>query len=346
MPDDWRERLRQEEERRRRELAAAPVVALRGHAAIDLGDEGRALITAAIGSRGQLLTLWADDTGGAAAATAATTSPGRATFPASKPPRPVSARIVELDPTPVRETRLAELPVAHPHLDALPGGGYLVVGSRCRWRPDGPEENAWIVDGDGHLQRSGTLGDGIEHMGTTPAGQVWVGYSDEGIFGNYGWGSVGGPPPIGWAGLVRFDDGLEPVWRFPTDLEAGAIADCYALNVVGEEAWACYYTDWPIVQVRGDGVVAWRNDVDGASAMLVDDGTVVLVGGYPGARERLAIGRLGAGSVDWVGVARLAGPDGDEPPTGTLVGRADQLHLVTSHGWFKLDVDDVRRAVG
>ena len=39
--------------------------------------------------------------------------------------------------------------------------------------------------------------------------QVWVGYFDEGIYGNYGWGRAESEEPVGAYGIVRFSSDLE-----------------------------------------------------------------------------------------------------------------------------------------
>jgi hypothetical protein len=54
------------------------------------------------------------------------------------------------------------------------------------------------------VERTFTIGDGVQDVRTTPGGDVWVSYFDEGVFGNYRW-SPPGPEPIGAPGLVAFD---------------------------------------------------------------------------------------------------------------------------------------------
>ena len=49
----------------------------------------------------------------------------------------------------------------------------------------------------GELRRQFVLGDGIKHVQTTAAGDIWVGYFDEGVYGNYGWGNDPDSEPIG-----------------------------------------------------------------------------------------------------------------------------------------------------
>ncbi|MEK8226789.1 hypothetical protein NKG05_12940 [Oerskovia sp. M15] len=80
-----------------------------------------------------------------------------------------------------------------PAAQILPDG-ILLVGTRCSRRTGTPELNAEVRDLNGKRLRRGCIGDGITFVRATPSGDVWAGYFDEGIFGNLGWGDVGGRP--------------------------------------------------------------------------------------------------------------------------------------------------------
>jgi len=127
---------------------------------------------------------------------------------------------------------------------------------------------------------------------------VWVSYFDEGGYGNLGWNDPG-PAPIGRSGIVRFDADLTKRWEYPSYVANpwGGVDDCYAFDVVGEVAWACYYSDFPVVRIDGEHVSGWRNPVRGARALVVGDGgvSILLVGGYGPERDRLVEGRLSNG---------------------------------------------------
>ncbi len=82
---------------------------------------------------------------------------------------------------------------------------------------------------------------------------------------------------------MRFSPELEPDWHYPSagDPPWGAISDCYALNVDGDTAWACYYTDFPVVRVQAGTITGWHNTIaGGAKAIAVAGGIVALSGGY------------------------------------------------------------------
>jgi hypothetical protein len=146
----------------------------------------------------------------------------------------VAARITVHTPELAAVTPIEDLRLAHITVQPMPGDRFLVVGARCRWRPEGPDHNAVLYGADGQVVSEHVLGDGIGHVLATSAGQVWAGYFDEGIYGNYGWGRADTEEPVGAYGIVRFSPGLEPAWHYPKYTEVGpwdAISDCYALNV-------------------------------------------------------------------------------------------------------------------
>jgi hypothetical protein len=108
-----------------------------------------------------------------------------------------------------------------------------------------------VLAPNGEAESTFTLGDGVQDVQVSRAGRIWVSYQDEGVFGNYGWGAPNGPAPLGSAGLVCWDTDGTKVWDFVAPDGLPAIADCYAMNVSDEAAWACYYTDFPIARVWG-----------------------------------------------------------------------------------------------
>ncbi len=303
-------------------------------------QRGDVLVSASIGPAGELVALWSarkDE----AALRSVTTQPGWATFPDPTAARPVAARVSRQTSHEVDVTPLAELTLAHPSVQPLPDRRVLVVGARCRWRSDGPDRNAVVYDSAGRIEARATLGDGIEHVFTTTSGEVWVGYFDEGVYGNYGWGDTNAAAPMGSSGLVRFSPQMEPEWRFPShvDNEWGAISDCYALNVTDDAVWTCYYTGFPVVQIRDGAVTGWRNQVDGARAVVVSGTRVGLLGGYGPQHDRLVVGDLTGPAIRVVGEYRLVLPGAAPLPAQvTAVGRGAVLHVITADSWYQLSL--------
>jgi hypothetical protein len=340
---DWQAEQRERDEKRRAEVMAFPVLPVRRHNVIIVHDAADVLAATSIGPNGEAIALWTSPKG-LAALTATTTQPGWASFPDPRASRPVAARVTVHRAGPETSVTIADLPLAHPTVQVLPDDRVLVVAARCRWRPDGPDRNAIIYDTDGRLVAEGTIGDGVEHALVSRSGHIWVGYFDEGVYGNYGWGDAGAPPPLGAPGLVRLSPDLEPDWRYPTDVESlGAISDCYVLNIDGDTAWACYYTDFPVVRIQAGTVTGWRNTIaQGARALAVADTNIALYGGYGPYRDVLVIASRGQDQLHKLAEYCLVLPDGSPlPATVQAIGRGADLHLINEGDWYRLDLDDL-----
>lgn len=305
---------------------------LRPHGQLEAGQHGDQLITASIGPDGSAVALWAAPIAAAALAGRTTDSSG-VSFAASVLDRPVSVRVTVHQPgRPSRTTAIAELRLAHPSVAALPDGELLLVGARCLWSPAGAEPNAAIYSTGGDLIREGVVGDGVGQVCTTTSGAIWIGYSDEGIFGNYGWG-LPGPAPIGQSGLVRFDGSFHVSWEFPRD--AGSpVEDSPYVNVAGETVWACYHSTYPIVRVEGDSLTSWRNETGSRGVLLVDDELVALVG------RHVVLGRLEAERGFRPFAATQLDLPADPPRRRTqLIGRGPVLHAISPGGhWSVTDL--------
>jgi hypothetical protein len=211
----------------------------------------------------------------------------------------------------------------------LLGGRVLIAAARARPGQD----NAEIWSGDGQLERSGLIGDAVEHLLTTASGAIWAGYFDE---------AMAGPGPESY-GLARFTSGLEPDWLYPSG-ELPPVFDCYALNVAGETAYCCPYTDFHLIAVTaGHGRDLDPVPVRGSSRLLTDGNRVVLAGGYGPAYDLITPLRITAGGIALDGPpSRLVLPDGLEIPRARSCCRGPDLHLITSTGgWYQLSLDDL-----
>ena len=183
---DWQEERQHWDRARRDEVMSLPILQVRHHGVID-GQDGDVLVCTSVGPAGEVLAVWTTPEG-LKAATSTTVSAAGASFPDPVAAGPVTARITVHTPELAAVTRIAGLTLAHITVQPMPGGKFLVAGARCRWRPGGPDRNAVLYDTDGQAVSEHVLGDGIAHVLADSTGQVWVGYFDEGIYGNYGWG--------------------------------------------------------------------------------------------------------------------------------------------------------------
>ena len=106
------------------------------------------------------------------------------------------------------------------------GDHFLLLGARCAYRENGPDQNAWIVSRDGAVLSRFCLGDGIQDCVVKKDGTIITSYFDEGVFGNYGWDE-----PLGACGLIAWTSEGTPLWKN----ENYSIYDCYAISLDEEE---------------------------------------------------------------------------------------------------------------
>lgn len=263
-----------------------------------------------------------------------------ATFPETRTTGDVDAQLIEIAPDGAALTRLSGIDITFPFVDRLPNGNLLIVGSRAAYYPDGTyDSNALIFGSDGKLIRRVLLGDGIQSVFCDGRGRIWVAYFDEGVYGNFGWGSEDGPEPIGAAGLACFDDRGDVLWRFNSENEAHWIDDCYALNVRNELITVFYYSDFSICQIDGEFRRRfWDTDLGGCHAIAVHANQALLTGQYHDSPET---GYLGTMSDDRLGdvqqvkfnIPRL-GPD----ERVRFIGRGTTLNVFHGNRWLQHDM--------
>ncbi|MET9484989.1 hypothetical protein [Streptomyces sp. NPDC006638] len=225
---------------------------------------------------------------------------------------PFDALVVSVDPYGnVELTELSAVRARWPHLDRLPDGGFVVAASRARRYEDANQVQ--IFDALGRETSSFSVGDAIEHLLVDESGHIWVGHFDENPIGIRRWSATG---RLAWTS----DDAAIP-----------GLFDCYALNVSGTTAWACTYTDFPLVEIRPDRpdrpVRVWANHVRGANAVAVHGERVAFYGGYGEERDRLAHGELTEASVEPTDVGLLTGPDGLAPGRRRAVARGSRIYV-------------------
>jgi hypothetical protein len=224
-----------------------------------------------------------------------------------------------------------------PVVQAMPDGGALIAKIRCGRRDGLLEHNARHIDSTGQLVRSATLGDGIEHMLTDSLGNVWVGFFDEGIYGDVGWEDEGhGSIPIGGPGLLRFDRNLSLAWSYSRHETNHDIDDCYALNVSDEAVFTCAYSDFVIAKIVAGEIEYWPNEIAGARAILVNGNSCALVGGYKNMENRLVEGHLGADGFTPQRLGLIETGVGPALPRKVwTVGRGAELHVFDNLDWYR-----------
>ncbi|MFE2581093.1 hypothetical protein [Streptomyces sp. NPDC059378] len=227
--------------------------------------------------------------------------------------QPSDALVVSVHPDGnVELTELSAVRARWPHLDRLPDGGFVVAASRASRHEDANQVQ--VFDMLGRETSSFSVGDAIEHLLVDEAGHIWVGHFDENPAGIRRWSTTGR--------LTWTSDGA----RIP------GLFDCYALNVSGTTAWACPYTDFPLVEIRPERpdrpVRVWANRVRGAKAVAVHGERVAFYGGYREERDRLAHGELTETSVEPTDIGLLTLPEGPAPGRRWVVGRGSRIYVL------------------
>lgn len=192
------------------------------------------------------------------------------------------------------------LETPHPLIDRFTDGRWLVVASRAG---NGP--NARVLTPAGSLLDRIMLGDGIEHITIDDRDRIWVGWFDEGTFGE-GWSVPGmeSSPSNNGVGCFMPDGTVADVPSWPK--EAGVIADCYALAHNGSGVWTSPYTDFPLVHfVPGMPMRWWRSELVGPQAIAVDGQYALVAGGDRGDAARMALIELnGSGNGEEITLLR------------------------------------------
>lgn len=279
--------------------------------------------------------------GQADALVATVEQPGWASFPKTHTDSEYSSILSVSGRSMSRETRLFGLTATFPKIEVLPDGEILVVASRCFRNPDGSHEmNGKIYGPDGRQKREFLLGDGINHVQTDAEGHIWVGYFDEGVFGNFGWQYAGGP--FGAAGLSCFAKSGEKIWDYEPPEGFDHIADCYALNVSSSGVWTHYYTDFPIALVDSKWHVrCWKTELSAGHTFAVGGGKVLLYGGYGDPRTACNLLALDDREARLVAEVLLALPREIDLSKDAVIGRDESLHVFQGDDWYVFPIDSL-----
>jgi len=192
-------------------------------------------------------------------------------FPATVTEKVYSYQVVHLKDGQKTVLHLSEETWNYRYVQPIDEEHILLVCARSYYHDaQNIEENARVYDKKGQLIRSFCLGDGIEHVYVTKNQEIWTGYFDEGVFGNYGWDE-----PIGRSGLVGWDASGRKIDSLEEDREY-SIFECLALNGDAEgRIWFFFSIDSKI-GVRKEGrTVYYSPEGMGFQSFAVNGKTVV-----------------------------------------------------------------------
>lgn len=248
--------------------------------------------------------------------------------PGGPRPDPYDALVVTVGDGSREETHLSAVTALFPRLAPLPDGGFVVADHRSH----SPDQQVQHFDALGRCASTFRVGDAIQHLLADEAGDLWVGHTDEALFGD---------DPLNWPGLRCWSSTGDPLWTFRPQPGVRAIYDCYALNVHGRTAWACPYDEFPLLEIGADRVMRVRTStVRGAKGLVVHGDRLVFFGGYESDRDRLVECRLTEGTVETVREGRLVRPDGGEVDRCRVVCRGPRLYVQDEAAveWWVLDI--------
>jgi hypothetical protein len=246
---------------------------------------------------------------------------------------PTNARIWSFDGNALFEGPTFSISSPCPIIDRFSDGRWLVVSARTD-----DSANGVILTPEGREVRRVNLGDGIFWTKIDDADRIWVGWFDEGVFGNASWRVPGFERPPSSYGLAAFDEFGSPVAHAP---EREEIADCYALNVFGDAVWASTFPGFPIGSLTGSGQWHWwTTQITGTRALAVEGAFVLAAGGYGSEGNRVVLLRLADGGFERLGEWRLPLMAGFPNRVDCIDGRSDRLHIVDDGKWYQWRVRD------
>lgn len=205
------------------------------------------------------------------------------------------------------------------HIQPIDDGHFLLVCARSYYHDaQNIEENARVYDENGCFIRSFCLGDGIEHVYVTKNQEIWTGYFDEGVFGNYGWNE-----PIGRSGLVGWDALGSKTDSLEEDKEY-YIFECLALNGIADGGIWFFFSIDSKIGVRREGLTLYYSPEDiGFRAFAVNGETIVAHRGR-GERTLFELQREG-NEYKTVRKIELMKPDGEPVEPHLVNNRKSKL---------------------
>lgn len=264
---------------------------------------------------------------------------GGASFPKIRPDGPQSYRIHRGDPGTTSLVTTIQQEAFNIHqVQPMGHDGILLISCRCQYREDGADENGRLYHIDGGFLHGITLGDGIQDVAVTRNGLIWTSYFDEGVFGNFGWSE-----PLGSSGLVAWRPEGTVAYAYEPPNGLDRICDCYAMNACGNDVWICYYTDFPLVQIRNGRIEAdWQIPVRGADAFAISGDHALFRGGYKN-RDSYHLLELAQQLAREKSRFQLRDRQGEPIKAQRVAGRGNTIFLLRDREVFRLTVEDAKQ---
>jgi len=315
-----------------------PDIVLQKLCAVPVPGDGYVRVSESVAADGSSLFLFIEPDGAPKAEE--TFEQGAGIFPQSRMDKPYRFRLVRVATNGVATTiELPPLDLTFPMVDVFPDGRVLVAGPRCSWRSETDfDRNGAVIDPKTGTVSRILLGDGIENVFVDTAGRVWVGYFDEGVFGNFGW-SDPGPPPIGSSGVVVFDAGGTILWKYPQQSRNPSIDDCYAMNVSEDAAAIFFYSAFPVCTITRDFALSFfSTPMRGCKAFAIAAGRVLFSGQYNDSASTGYRGTLNPDRPAEMEQVTFLNPNGAPIQATRIIGRGSRLHFFTEDAVYAADI--------
>jgi hypothetical protein len=224
--------------------------------------------------------------------------------------------------------------VSWPVFDLFRDGRILLASRRTKSDdPANPDKNALIIDPVTGACRRFEAGDGISDLGVDERGRIWCGYCDEGVYGKF---------RLGRNGLNCFAETGEIAWYYPNVFAEDHISDCYALNVREEDAFAYFYTGFPLCHISSNFHCTYRSTkARGSNWFAISENLVVFGNQYDEPACSAHIFSLKPDSLSAPTPATLTYADGTPIRTTRIVARGSCIHVFDDSGWSTADISSL-----
>lgn len=260
---------------------------------------------------------------------------GIGSIPTSRTPQDRRYTLIEATAgSGIRSIQLEPVGLALDLVGRLSDGRFIAASSRCEYTPDGGVKNMLVLSADGAVLDQFVAGDGISDLVIDSQDQIWIGYFDEGVFGNLGWGWPTTAEPLGACGVRVVNSHGEEVWRH-ANVDPFFIADVYAMASVEDGIAVCANgADDVVLLSRHDPAARlgaqWREAR--SYAFSLNSSWLMTIDHREGAR----LVRREPNGVRAVAQLRFA-----QACSGVWSGRGSRLNHLDASGWSYIDLEHV-----
>lgn len=223
-----------------------------------------------------------------------------------------------------------DFPFVPDRLDMFSDGSLLLASSFCWRKDDCVQKNARRYSTSGACLDEFMIGTGLSGLAIDDEDTIWVGYHEEGVYGNHGWDDN----PVGSAGLVAFSQDGQIRW----EARKYDIHEMWSMNIQDAGHVYFHYSLFSnLVHLDHFGEVRKYKLPDhmriGHFMMLGPD--AILDADYGAGQLRLLLnGRWGFETKERFRVTDSAGNELD----GRVIMRGNTLFVFTESGIYKKDM--------